>query len=259
MESRFRWRCLVLCICLAFFLGCAGLQSGSADLERRLEEVEDQILMLQASGVGASFRPYTALTGGGTGALDKTDGASLSDADVAVVVLEGDATYDNALLIYALDATSSCGGDDTGVHPRFIQPDTNAGTKCWELTSVYGVNVLGANKFFTFAANDTLTVEEVSGTMILVTAAAELELPDIGTAAGDAPQGSIFCVYVSAAVAVSLDPDASDSITMDGSEDTNGDKITSASAIADNVCLWASHSDGWTVPNNPTTWTAGGA
>ncbi len=127
MESRSKWRCIVLCICLAFFLGCVGLQPGTADLERRMEEVEDQVMMLQASGVGASFRPYTALTGGGAGALDKTDGASLADKDAAIVVLEGDATYGNALAAYVLDATSSCGATDTAAIPKFIQPVANAG------------------------------------------------------------------------------------------------------------------------------------
>lgn len=80
----------------------------------------------------AKFYPATALTGGGVGALDKIDGAILSNADVAFVVLENDATYENALLIYVLDADSAAAESS----PSVISPDTNPGNKRWELSRI---------------------------------------------------------------------------------------------------------------------------
>ena len=66
-----------------------------------------------------------ALTGGGTGALDSLDGASLADGDVCFVV---DAANNN-LETYTLNAT--LGG--VAAPPSTVSPTTNAGDKRWEL------------------------------------------------------------------------------------------------------------------------------
>lgn len=87
------------------------------------------VLFLANISFAASFYPATAINGGGTGALDKIDGAGLSNADVAIVVLENDGTYGNALLVYVLDADSGAAESS----PSIISPDTNPGTKRWEL------------------------------------------------------------------------------------------------------------------------------
>lgn len=89
------------------------------------------INLLLASFVFASnFYPATAINGGGTGALDKIDGAGLANGDVAFVALENDGTYGNALLVYVLDADSAAAESS----PSVISPDTNPGNKRWELT-----------------------------------------------------------------------------------------------------------------------------
>ena len=66
---------------------------------------------------------FTALTGGGVGALDAEDGAGLSDGDIAVVMVSG-LRYD-----YELDADSGL----AEAAPNIIAPDTNAGDKRWIL------------------------------------------------------------------------------------------------------------------------------
>jgi hypothetical protein len=66
-----------------------------------------------------------SLTGGGTGALDSLDGASLADGDVCFVV---DAANNN-LETYTLNST--LGG--VAVPPSTVSPTTNAGNKRWEL------------------------------------------------------------------------------------------------------------------------------
>ena len=71
----------------------------------------------------ASGNKYTALTGGGAGALDAVDGAALVDGDIAIVMTSG------LLYFYELDADSALAEASPGV----IAPDTNAGDKRWVL------------------------------------------------------------------------------------------------------------------------------
>ena len=68
------------------------------------------------------------LTGGGTGALDSIDGNDIADDDAAIVI---DATNGYGLL-YHMNASSS----DSESSPIYIAPDSNAGTKIWELQGI---------------------------------------------------------------------------------------------------------------------------
>jgi hypothetical protein len=69
----------------------------------------------------------SALTGGGTGALDAINGSQLTDGDVAIVV-----TSTAQLYVFRLNATSA----RSEASPTVIAPDTNAGDKRWELCGV---------------------------------------------------------------------------------------------------------------------------
>lgn len=77
---------------------------------------------------------FTALTGGGAGALDAQDGATLSHGDVALVTAAG------TLYVYELDAAS---GAAESV-PDVIAPDINAGDKRWILQRVPQTNTVPA-------------------------------------------------------------------------------------------------------------------
>jgi hypothetical protein len=83
----------------------------------------------------------TSLTGGGTGALDKINGSSLSDGDGAIVIT-GNQSY-----TYTLDADSALAES----LPSIISPDTNAGDKRWILVkeTSYVINVKDAPYFAT--------------------------------------------------------------------------------------------------------------
>ena len=72
-----------------------------------------------------SYYGFTALTGGGTGALDKLDGATLLDLDMAVGNVSG-INYE-----YQLNATSGAVADGVNI----IAPASNAGNKRWILVS----------------------------------------------------------------------------------------------------------------------------
>jgi hypothetical protein len=70
-------------------------------------------------------RAYTALTGGGTGALDKTAVAELADGDIAMVVTATD------LYFYSFDATAT----DAESSPLFIRPNDYSTEGVWKLVS----------------------------------------------------------------------------------------------------------------------------
>ena len=80
-----------------------------------------------AAEAASKFYPATALTGGGSGALDAIDGNDLNDQDGALAITAG-GSY-----VYILDADSGA----TESVPQVIEPDTNPGTKRWILTATY--------------------------------------------------------------------------------------------------------------------------
>ena len=73
---------------------------------------------------------FTALTGGGTGALDAIDGTALADLDMAFGVVAGE--------FYAYDLDADSGAAESS--PGTIAPDTNAGNKRWIRRSPYGAS-----------------------------------------------------------------------------------------------------------------------
>ena len=77
------------------------------------------------------FYGFTSIADEGTG-VDEIDGNNLTDGALGFLILP--ATQD--LCIYVNDADSSCGSTSSeSPCPRYIQPDTNPGTNCWELTN----------------------------------------------------------------------------------------------------------------------------
>ncbi|MHB8110489.1 MAG: hypothetical protein ACYDHW_10715, partial [Syntrophorhabdaceae bacterium] len=72
------------------------------------------------------YTSKTALTGGTATALDYIDGSLLSDGDIALVFVSG------ILYTYKLNGSSSAAESS----PAVIAPDTNPGTKRWELQGV---------------------------------------------------------------------------------------------------------------------------
>ena len=104
------------------------------------------------------------------------------------------------------------------------------------------------------ATPHTAIVGELRNGTYFVTVAAEIDLP-----AADA--GMYFCVYSDSANAVSVDPEANDQISLPGDAPlTAGNKITSASARGDAVCLEAVSDSRWIVTPGTEVgaWTDGG-
>jgi hypothetical protein len=68
------------------------------------------------------FYGATALTGGGTGAVDKINGSKLNDGDMCIVYQSSGLNY-----VFVLDADSAAAESS----PTIISPDRNAGDKRW--------------------------------------------------------------------------------------------------------------------------------
>jgi hypothetical protein len=98
---------------------------------------------------------------------------------------------------------------------------------------------------------------ECNGSMQMATGAGTWVLPDIDDTDGT---GWTVCVYSTTAAAVVVDPDAEDTITLDGTTDAAGDSITSASGAGDFICLMvtsvSSNVANWTTLGRSGTWTA---
>jgi hypothetical protein len=107
-----------------------------------------------------------------------------------------------------------------------------------------------SNLTASYSSNQTLTDEECRGGVIYVTGAATITLPAIAS-------GMSVTILTVGAVAVSVDPNASDKIWLDGTALDDGDKITNLSTAGDIATLTYYSADGWYASTN--SWTDGGA
>lgn len=105
------------------------------------------------------------------------------------------------------------------------------------------------------STNANLTDAEVMNTLILVTGAAELELP----AASAALVGARFTVMTVGAVAVSIDPNGSQVLTLSGTALTGGNKVTNSSTSGDFIEIICDTSTTWRTINMGGVWIDGGA
>ena len=101
-------------------------------------------------------RGFTALTGGGTGALDKIDGDTLADLDFAIVNLLG-TSY-----LYSLDDDAS-GAESS---PNIINPDSNPGTKSWLLQGLDIASLIIEDGLITGGAANTIALGSLTTGLI---------------------------------------------------------------------------------------------
>lgn len=95
----------------------------------------------------------------------------------------------------------------------------------------------------------TTDATECYGGVIFVTSAATITLPAVVA-------GMSLVVVTKGAIAVSVDPNASDLIIRDGTAQADGEKITNLSTAGDIAVLYAYDSTGWYASTN--AWTNGG-
>jgi len=99
------------------------------------------------------------------------------------------------------------------------------------------------------AASHTISAAECYGGVHYVTSAATITLPAVA-------DGMSVSIVTIGAIAVSVDPNASDLIYLDGTALDDGDKITNTSTAGDVAVLTYYDATGWYATTN--SWTDGG-
>ncbi len=111
----------------------------------------------------------------------------------------------------------------------------------------------GSNTFHrntaSYATSQTLTAVQCYGSVIYMTGAGTVSLPPVA-------DGMEVTVITAAGVAVSVDPDAADLVSLDGTALADGNRITNTSTAGDVVVLTYFSSAGWYASTNG--WTDGG-
>ena len=109
--------------------------------------------------------------------------------------------------------------------------------------------IISKSAAYTLGTDDS---DESYGYTVLVTSAAVITLPAVVA-------GMSVLVYSTTAAAVSVDPNPSDRIILNGTALTGGNKVTSASGAGDFIFLFADSANGWTTLGRSGLWTDGGA
>jgi hypothetical protein len=219
------------------------------ELEKRISTIEKRLTMTMATGAGASFRPYSALSGGGTGALDKTDGSSLSLGDVAFVALNADATYGTVMFAYVY---RDYGGAISEALPYVVKPDTNPNANyAWFLAMASSAPPT------TLTSARAITPSECRSGVIFLTTIDTATLPK----ASDVGYGTTVCIIARDAEVATVDLDAADKFFIAGAAKGAGVTITSDGAAGDYWCgvavtdADAGGTDGWwTLGMGATAW-----
>jgi hypothetical protein len=256
---------IVSAIAIIFLAGCGGFvgvdtgdkYASKAEIELLKKEIKDlksemeiSSLLGMAEGAKANIYPYTGgLTGGGTGALDKTTGTN--DGDAAIVLLSDHATWGNAFMPYALDVD---GGNDEDP-PWIIDSGDGGGAATvedWELLDGRFNNMF--SKISIDESNDATvdisSLDYKTGTFFINTdGAQEYDLPAN-------PTGLVFCFAndEDSTGAITIDPDDADYIILDGAAESAGEAIVSTGAIEDQVCIIGIDASYWKVTGYLGTW-----
>jgi len=249
---------LVLGVFLSF-VGCSNQSVRLDQLEKKVAELEDEMLMGGAGGIAANFYPAHLLTGGAAGALDKI--TSTENLDVGIVVLLEDGTYGNAFFPYVLDVDAA----GTEAVPSIIDSG-DAGNEDWELCKLYGEEIIARTSWGpqitgAITLGDELT--EVWNKLYLVSAACTVTLAKASTVGYGATVG--FYVRDTTETLI-IEIDNADKINLHGTPLDAGDTIDSPGNVGDFIFLVATTdadgagTDGWlTFGYGKAVWTDGGA
>lgn len=192
----------------------------------------------------ADFPAATAATGGDfygiQGGADKkftqsAAGAALNEA--------ADAAAQRTAL-----GLGTAAEDDTGDFATAAQGATaDAALPATSAAAASSIVVKATSGSYTVGTTSAL---ELRGGVIYVTGAGTITIPAVAA-------GVSFTVITIGAVAVSIDPNASDLIYLDGTALDDGDKITNLSTAGDIAVITYYDATGWHATTNG--WTDGGA
>lgn len=195
--------------------------SGGAEVAVLVQDTSVLVTCILTSGTGAT-------------SWNAIETASISSVDIATQVTGLGTAVATALGNNA----NATGGFSTGTGTATL---TNK-------TINNGTNTLAVNTA-SYAANHTATTAECYGSVLYVTAAATITLPAVAA-------GMSLTVITIGAVAVSVDPNASEILVLDGTALTGGHKATNLSTAGDIITLTYYGSGSWHGASN--AWTDGG-
>jgi hypothetical protein len=232
----------VLIMAIIFISGCAGmgLQTDSriTALEQKMAKMEKRSIMDLATGAGANFYPARGIDGGAAGDLDKI--ASPTIGDIAFVVLNEDALYGNAMFVYVYTDFGAAVAQNL---PYEVKPVTGSSANyAWTLasSSVAPPVVISSTPW-------TLTLGEARAGTAQMTVTGTVNLP----AAATVGFGSMWCVFSRDAEVMTIDPNGTEKININGVASAAGVSVTSDGAVGDFGCFIAvtdtdtTGTDGW--------------
>lgn len=240
---------LLILLFALMFVGCLASDNRVTELEQKVADLEDMVLMGSTQGAGASLYPFTAgLTGDEAGKLDKI--TSLADKDAAFGVLQDDGTYatdnsGNAFFVYTHDA-----GASTGDNLPFTIDSGDVGTD-WELTTLITNGIWSYGDIFGFidviSDDNSLSALQCKGSINKLNGAETTTLPA-------ATVGMNVILYSDDDTVKTIDPNGTDHIWLNGADNGEGNSIDSPGATGDFIVLVAFTANNWYSIGQSGTW-----
>lgn len=190
----------------------------------------------------------------GTGKGVQATGITVDDSDNVTGIAALTATTTNAttLAIGGTTVTSTGaelnildGVTSTAAELNYVDGVTSAIQTQMDAKAGKAITTKATASSYTIGTTDA---NELYGGVIYVTGAATLTVPAVAS-------GASFTVITIGAVAVSVDPNASDLIYLDGTALSDGDKVTNASTAGDIAVFTYYDGTGWYAATNG--WTDG--
>jgi len=210
--------------------------TGTVDGEEDVD-ITEQIMIYDGAGSDSSLVTVRSVDATGDYEIGGPDGK------VTLKSVLPDGTPNNEDLTFDMETTAN----EVGVSSSTGVTDIDFGS----LNMVTTGTIQGHTEVTNKSTDATLTDAEMNG-MVFVTATATITLPAVEI-------GQSVCVYSTTAAAVHVKAGASDRIRLDGTDLDDADKVTSASAAGDFICLIGDSAVGWTTLGRSGTWTDGGA
>jgi len=241
---------LLILMSIFFVSSCATMGDRTVSLELKIVQLQDrveQLEMMQGVGVGADIYPVTqGFTGGGTGVLDTI--TSTEDDDASMVIFNDDTTYGEAVFFYSLDSDGGS-GDDV---PWYVESGDGSSER-WELCDGHFNSIFSKIKVQKKDGASYQPLARETGTMFIND---DNDIITFGTLPAD-PTDLVYCFGNDTGVTaiITITPDASDYIVLDGTATSQAEGIKSGGNAKDSVCLIGLDSSYWKVTGYVGTWT----
>ncbi len=187
----------------------------------------------------------------------ETINVTSSTSEVRLKRTDGTDTAVDVILEWGLTADEAYELASSEVHPVSASDITDAsatGISVLTGTAAQGRTALEVGTFAVASKSAAYTIgtdsaDELLGGTVYVTASAVMTLPAVSA-------GKHCTIIAIGAVEVTITPNASDRIILDGTELTDGASIVSKSGAGDVAHVTYESANGWHISTNGKTWTA---